>query len=180
MQRLENCTTIDQQKHCRKLDKHQYVFWNNTCTDQTTYCNTHRNTCEDMSEPGEGCVTSLMTYLNRTHCKNNSYSPKDPEKLKFIQFETAVSHTSPSEDFLNNSVTTCIVSGLTSFFCGFVTFGVAGFLANQVHKEVGSILKSGHELAYTVYPTATGLMPVPHLWAFIFFFMMLMIGANSI
>ncbi|CAG0883326.1 unnamed protein product [Cyprideis torosa] len=55
-------------------------------------------------KPSVGCKTSQMKYLNRTHCKNNTYFSKDPDEQKYIEFETAVDHTSPAEDYYNVQV----------------------------------------------------------------------------
>ncbi|CAG0883327.1 unnamed protein product [Cyprideis torosa] len=82
-------------------------------------------------------------------------------------------------DVSSDSIAVAIVNGLTSFYAGFVTFMIAGFLAHTVHKPVGDFLKSGNELAFVVYPAATGLMPGSQFWGIFFMLMLTIVGFNT-
>ena len=68
---------------------------------------------------------------------------------------------------------------LTSVFAGFVTFSVMGFLAHQMHLPIQDVVRSETGLAFIVYPEAVVRMPLPNLWAVLFFFMLFILGLGS-
>merc|ERR1712038_314266 len=67
----------------------------------------------------------------------------------------------------------------TSVFAGFVVFSFLGYMANFQGKEVKDVVESGPALAFIAYPDALSSMPVPQLWSFLFFFMLLTLGLDS-
>lgn len=68
---------------------------------------------------------------------------------------------------------------LTSVFAGFVTFAVTGFLAKQMHLPVEEVVRGETGLAFVVFPEAVVRMPLPNLWAVLFFFMLFILGLGS-
>ncbi|XP_017492044.1 PREDICTED: sodium- and chloride-dependent glycine transporter 1-like isoform X1 [Rhagoletis zephyria] len=73
-----------------------------------------------------------------------------------------------------------IVNCATSIFAGFVVFSVLGFLSHQSGIPVGTVATSGPGLAFVTYPQAIAMLPVPHLWAALFFFMLFLLGLDSV
>lgn len=85
--------------------------------------------------------------------------------------------------FKNNCHFDAIFVSLTNFgtavFAGFVVFAILGFLSNKMGVPIESVVASGPGLTFITYPEAVLLMPLPQLWAILFFFMMLILGMGS-
>lgn len=67
----------------------------------------------------------------------------------------------------------------TAIYNGVVVFAILGFLAHRMNVPIETVTTSGPGLVFITYPEAVLLMPVPHLWAFVFFFMMLVLGIGT-
>merc|ERR1719264_2118341 len=52
-------------------------------------------------------------------------------------------------------------------------------MAKQAALPVGEVIKGGTGLAFIAYPEAVTQMPVPQLWSFLFFFMLITLGLDS-
>lgn len=85
--------------------------------------------------------------------------------------------------FQNNCHTDVVVVSIanlfTAIFSGFAVFSVMGFMANNMDVPVSEVVQSGPGLAFIAYPEAVLLMPLPHLWAVLFFLMMFILGMGS-
>ncbi|XP_032680610.1 sodium- and chloride-dependent glycine transporter 2-like isoform X2 [Odontomachus brunneus] len=78
-----------------------------------------------------------------------------------------------------DAVFVSITNLFTSVFAGFVIFSIIGFLAQQVHMPIKDVVKNGPGLAFIAYPEAVVRMPLPNLWAILFFFMLFILGLGS-
>lgn len=67
----------------------------------------------------------------------------------------------------------------TALYNGVVVFGILGFLSNSMNVPIETVTSSGPGLTFITYPEAVLLMPLPQLWAILFFFMMLILGLGS-
>ncbi|CRK94126.1 CLUMA_CG007649, isoform C [Clunio marinus] len=85
--------------------------------------------------------------------------------------------------FTNNchfdAVFVSVINFATAIYNGVVVFAILGFLSNSMNVPIQSVTASGPGLTFITYPEAVLLMPLPQIWAFLFFFMMLILGLGS-
>ncbi|XP_048586051.1 sodium- and chloride-dependent GABA transporter 1 isoform X2 [Nematostella vectensis] len=98
---------------------------------------------------GFGVLTGFASYNNR---KNNIY---------------------------RDAMVISLVNCCTSIFAGFVIFSIVGHMAHIQDKSVSEVASQGPGLVFIVYPAALALLPLPQLWAVIFFLMMIALGLDS-
>ncbi|XP_013390653.1 sodium- and chloride-dependent glycine transporter 1-like [Lingula anatina] len=85
--------------------------------------------------------------------------------------------------FHNNCFRDALICSLmnfgTSVYAGLVIFSVLGYMAHISGKDVADVASQGPGLAFIVYPEAISQMPLPTLWAILFFSMMLLLGFSA-
>ncbi|KAL4240391.1 hypothetical protein ACF0H5_001181 [Mactra antiquata] len=75
----------------------------------------------------------------------------------------------------------CVISdAFTAFYAGLVVFTCMGFMAKEAGVSIEDYAKaSGPGLAFVAYPEAISRMPLPQLWAVLFFLMLITVAFDS-
>lgn len=81
--------------------------------------------------------------------------------------------------FRRDSIYVPILNCGTSIFAGFVVFSVIGFMSHETGLPVSTVATGGPGLAFITYPEAISMLPVPQLWAVLFFIMLFLLGLDS-
>uniref|UniRef100_A0A1I8I3A5 Transporter n=2 Tax=Macrostomum lignano TaxID=282301 RepID=A0A1I8I3A5_9PLAT len=89
------------------------------------------------------------------------------------------SHNRFRNNIYRDSLLLPLMCALTSFFAGFVTFSFVGDLAVRTGRPVPCVLKAGLSLAFVVYLTAFDSLPLPQLWAVVFFVLLILLALDS-
>jgi len=79
-------------------------------------------------------------------------------------------------------ITATVISSLdfiTSIIAGVVIFSILGALSKETGIPLDEIVQGGQGLAFIAYPTALARLPVPQVWAIMFFFMLFLLGLDS-
>ncbi|XP_067652529.1 sodium- and chloride-dependent glycine transporter 2-like [Haliotis asinina] len=92
---------------------------------------------------------------------------------------TLASYNKFQDNTLRNSAVLTFCGEGTSLISGLVIFTVLGFMANSVGVGVSEVVSSGPGLAFVAYPGGLSQLPLPQLWSFLFFLMMLSVGLDS-
>jgi len=92
---------------------------------------------------------------------------------------TLASYNKFNNNTLRDAVFVASANCLTSFYSGFVVFSFIGFMAHTTGKRIEDVIVSGPGLAFVVYPEAVSRLPLPHLWAVMFFLMLLALGLGT-
>nr|XP_061795531.1 sodium- and chloride-dependent GABA transporter 3-like [Nerophis lumbriciformis] len=73
----------------------------------------------------------------------------------------------------------CLLNSSTSLVAGFAIFSVLGFMSYELGIDISEVAESGPGLAFIAYPRAVAMMPLPQLWAALFFLMIIFLGVDS-
>jgi len=79
-------------------------------------------------------------------------------------------------------ITSTVISSLdfiTSIIAGVVIFSILGALSKATGVPLNQVVQGGQGLAFIAYPTALSTLPVPQVWAVMFFFMLFLLGLDS-
>ncbi|XP_072302725.1 sodium- and chloride-dependent GABA transporter ine [Eucyclogobius newberryi] len=89
------------------------------------------------------------------------------------------SYNSFNNNVLKDTLVIAIINSATSILAGFVIFSAFGYMSYLQGIPVSQLAVDGPGLVFVVYPQAFAQMPVPQLWAVLFFFMLLCLGLDS-
>ncbi|XP_069113076.1 sodium- and chloride-dependent glycine transporter 2-like [Argopecten irradians] len=92
---------------------------------------------------------------------------------------TMASYNKFTNKCLNDAGFVAIMDTFSNFFCGFVVFSILGFLAHESGSTIEEVAESGPGLVFQVYPEAISRLPLPNLWAVLFFVMLIAVGLDS-
>ncbi|XP_046544140.1 sodium- and chloride-dependent glycine transporter 2-like [Haliotis rubra] len=92
---------------------------------------------------------------------------------------TMSSYNNFNNRLLKDVVIVTVVGQASSLFCGLVVFSTLGFMAHQAQIPISEVVSSGSGLGFIIYPEAIAQLPVPQLWAVLFFLMLFAMGIDS-
>lgn len=92
---------------------------------------------------------------------------------------TLASYNKFHNNCLRDAIVVSIANCATSFFAGFVIFGIIGFMAHEMGVTVDNVAKQGAGLAFIVYPEVVSRLPASPLWAILFFAMLITLGLGT-
>ncbi|CRL02312.1 CLUMA_CG015093, isoform A [Clunio marinus] len=135
----------------------------------------------------EGSITGIKFFITPEWTRLQSPGVwGDAASQVFFSFSLAwgalivfASYNKFSNNCHFDAVFVSILNFGTALYNGVVVFAILGFLANTMNVSVQDVTSSGPGLTFITYPEAILLMPLPQLWAILFFFMMLILGLGS-
>ncbi|XP_041692332.1 sodium- and chloride-dependent GABA transporter ine isoform X1 [Coregonus clupeaformis] len=99
-----------------------------------------------------------------------------------IGFGTMISMASYNKfnnNILRDTLIVSLANSATSILAGVVIFSAIGYMAHIHNLSVDNIATDGPGLVFVVYPEVFSTMPLPQLWAPLFFLMLLCLGLDS-
>ncbi|CAC5406551.1 unnamed protein product [Mytilus coruscus] len=132
--------------------------------------------------PWKYCDEAWSTCNCRDGTQNDSLQdPWNGTRLECLNFTYEENATvAASDEYFRDALMIPLINCLTSFYAGFVTFSILGFMAHKKNTTVDKVAAGGPGLAFIVYPEALAQMPVSPVWAVLFFLMMMILGFSSI
>ncbi|XP_027141426.1 sodium- and chloride-dependent GABA transporter 2 [Larimichthys crocea] len=93
---------------------------------------------------------------------------------------TLSSYNKVKNNCYRDSLWLCALNSGTSFVAGFAVFSALGYMAHEQGIPINMVVESGPGLAFIAFPQAVAMMPVPQLWAVCFFFMLILLGLDTV
>ncbi|GAB6021394.1 Solute carrier 6 [Chamberlinius hualienensis] len=93
---------------------------------------------------------------------------------------TFASYNDFHSDCYRGCLITTAINSFTSLFSGLVIFTYLGYMAETQNRDISTVATHGPGLVFQVYPEAIATLPWSNFWAFIFFFMLITLGMDSI
>jgi len=135
-----------------------------------------------LSNAGDG----IEFYLKPDFNKYDGITPVDG--MTQIFFSTgigqgilvALSSYNQKSNQVKNALLTTLLNSFASLMCGFVVFGVLGYMSGKMNCEVDQVIQDGSfGLAFIVFPAALAMMPAPQFFSVLFFLTLLNLGVDS-
>lgn len=92
---------------------------------------------------------------------------------------TLASYSNFSNNCHRDAIFVTFTNLFSSVYAGFAIFSILGFLARQMQMPIDKVVQDAEGLAFIAYPEAVVQMPLPNLWAILFFFMLFILGLGS-
>jgi len=92
---------------------------------------------------------------------------------------TMASYNKFNNDCYRDARIVPLLNSGTSIFAGFVIYSIIGYLAHESGAPISEVVKQGPGLVFVIYPEAVSNLPLPQIWAVMFFAMLLSIGIGS-
>lgn len=92
---------------------------------------------------------------------------------------TMASYNKFDNNCLKDAIIGTLADSMTSFYGGFVIFAILGAMSYEAKLPITEVATSGPGLGLVAYPEAINKLPMPQVWAVIFFLMLLMLGIDS-
>ncbi|CAB1319859.1 unnamed protein product [Coregonus sp. 'balchen'] len=99
--------------------------------------------------------------------------------IGFGSMISMASYNKFNNNILRDTLIVSLANSATSILAGFVIFSAIGYMAHIHNLPVDNIATDGPGLVFVVYPEVFSTMPLPQLWAPLFFFMLLCLGLDS-
>lgn len=99
--------------------------------------------------------------------------------IAFGSMISMASYNKFNNNILRDALIVSVTNSLTSILAGFVIFSAIGYMSHIHNLPVDNIATDGPGLVFVVYPEVISTMPLPQLWAPLFFFMLLCLGLDS-
>ncbi|CAG7725372.1 unnamed protein product [Allacma fusca] len=92
---------------------------------------------------------------------------------------TFSSYNKFSNNILTDTIAITFTNAITSVLVGITVFAMLGNIALDQGTPVDDVVSDGPGLVFVVYPQVLIKMPVPHVWAVLFFFMLLCVALDN-
>ncbi|KAJ8318581.1 hypothetical protein KUTeg_003672 [Tegillarca granosa] len=79
-----------------------------------------------------------------------------------------------------DAISLTFLSEGTSIYGGLAIFSILGYMAKNGGKPINEVITSGPGLGFIGYPEAMMLLPIPNLWAVLFFVMLLTVALDTL
>ncbi|XP_050405144.2 sodium- and chloride-dependent glycine transporter 1 isoform X2 [Patella vulgata] len=94
-------------------------------------------------------------------------------------FITMASYNKFNHNVMRDTIIYCFAGEGTSFLAGFVVFSVLGFMSHETGLDIVDIIRTGPGLVFIAYPEALSQLPIPQLWAVLFFLMLTLVALDT-
>ncbi|KAF2358369.1 Sodium:neurotransmitter symporter, partial [Trinorchestia longiramus] len=99
--------------------------------------------------------------------------------IGFGSMITFSSYNKFSNNLMSDVWVIAVVNASTSLLAGIIVFSTMGNIAHELGCSIPEVVTQGPGLAFVAYPQALAKMPYPHVFAVMFFFLLIILGIDS-